>query len=245
MATRKKKKPTRAELVKAARAEDRARLDQLRRAIVLARGQKKGGARRATTVCRAARERTKEWAKLERQKARDRIAARKAADRSACVTRKEVAGLRGLESIRRAVDKLEAERDGQAANRAEVAAGRRARAAGRRPESEHEVTANLSPDELIVWAKVRGKIKGTKYASRYEKFTEWMAEHRGDVQAILNAEHEKAAVELEREHDRLMRELEREARYKGATAGALATMGAPAEPISYDPADFVDDAGGW
>lgn len=82
------------------------------------------------------------------------------------------------------------------------------RAAELRAESDDAVRANLPPDLVPVFDRVRRSIKGTPRMTRTERFLEWAAEHPADVWEIQREADHRAMVA----HDRELRELERAAR---------------------------------
>jgi len=75
----------------------------------------------------------------------------------------------------------------------------RLRGAERIRESDDEVRRNLPDDLALVWAKVKGRIKGTARTTRTERFLDWVHDHPADSARIINDAAEQAYPQEEDE----------------------------------------------
>jgi len=208
-----------------ARSSARERVRRLRVALKNARAQRRAVRARARETCRTARAQVTAWAKrerellrLEREQLRKRSKAlpgevrrRRTQTRAECARARELAKSEGDGAVLLASSELATELDAQAREKrwkrkpSNAPVGR-ALAKERRQESDSDVRANLSPDELIVWATVRDRIKPTGRMSRTESFHHWVHEHRGEVARILDKHVEREIAELERQERAAARE---------------------------------------
>jgi len=191
------------------RGKDRAKLERLRAAVVAARALKRERLHAVTTACQA-----------QRAALRERCAAERASVRS-----------EGNATLADRGAKLRAERDDQ---RRTVLAGRdgarpvakggRRRSLERREESDDEVRANLGPDLLPVFERVKRGIRGTPRATRTETFLEWAEANPAEVYSIIEADAARALARLERserEHAKAMASRTRYARHPAALEAAV------------------------
>lgn len=196
-------------LERMAREADRERLRRARQAVKDARASRRSLKARARETCRAAKLAVRDWAKAERERLRrERLELRETHQRkkaeacNVCTTGRAKAKLDGDAGLTVARAALELERDAQRRERLWKRKGPSRSAAEVRSESEDEVRANLSPDELIVWEQVKGRIKGTSRMSRTEAFAHWVHEHPEEVSRLLEKQVAKELKELEREVER-------------------------------------------
>jgi len=209
---------TRAQLVALARSNDRERLARLRRKLKEARAAKRASKKRAREVCAAAKAAVRAFARDERARLktererlkRERaelgpeIKRRRAAACDVCVTGKERAELDGAEAVRVARAALADEREQQAIARrwrssSSKAPKGAALVAERRAESDDEVRANLSGDELRIFERVKARIRPTGRMSRTEAFAQWVHDHSADVARIVEQLAAEDVRALERE----------------------------------------------
>jgi hypothetical protein len=78
----------------------------------------------------------------------------------------------------------------------------RSSSAERAQESDDEVTRNLPPELVGVFAKVRRQVKGGPRRTRTEAFLEWVEENPGEVYALQGAKAERDLARLLAEHER-------------------------------------------
>lgn len=230
------KKKLRKELAATLRGKDRERLRELRRAIALAKTNRRGALRVVVQQCRAAREAHRARAKLLRAEARAAvnaaIAAEREAARAACATEKTATKQTGETEISAARRLLKAERAYQdevrrADQKVKLGGRKRRSAAEARGESDDEVRANIPAELVSVFDKVRRSIKGGPRRSRTEAFLEWAEANPGEVYAIQQAEADSALAKLlkdERAHHKAMRSRVRYTREPGELARDLAAV---------------------
>jgi hypothetical protein len=193
------------------RKKARAKLAELRVQLRAARAERAAAIVAAVERCRterlAARERARalrirglaelrEATRLERANARDACSANKGAAKS-------------LDAVRRRRAELGAEAAYQAELRA-IERASRARAKEhphatyieRRGESDDEVRANVSPDLLALWEKVKKGIKGSPRMTRTEEFLRYVENNPGEQLLALESKTDALIRELEqRERD--------------------------------------------
>lgn len=192
-----------------AKDASRAKLARARAAVSEARLEKRTAVRRAREACAAARVATREWlararadvrAEIERLRIELRAAIehRRAAVRACCdkdKPRVRAAGDTRIAAARAALEQLRAERHTERLwtrrdTKKPLAKAQRSDAT---EISDQAVEVELSPDELIVWRKVRRRIPlATPRMSRLERFQHWIHDHPGDVQTILEDAAERA-----------------------------------------------------
>jgi hypothetical protein len=200
----------RAWLRKIARDTDRKRMKLARDAVRSAREFKRTARARARKACLKARTAFRRWVKAQRAALQKRIAqlraqlkARIATRRvklAACCGREERARTRAEADARVLLARAELAELQLARKRERIWSKRDPHAApiatraDKRGEADHQVEVNLSPDELIVWQRVKGKVRGSDRMSRTEAFQHWLHEHSADVHRIL-IEHAEREVE--------------------------------------------------
>lgn len=198
-----------------ARREGRDRLRTLRQHIRNAKKLRTTRLREVRGLCRRARkqgrERAKEIRRQHREAARQQVEAERRAELQACESRKLQAVAHAVNATERAAARLQAEQELQRARsrwaRKEGTA-LRAKARELRAESDDEVAGNIPPELEPVWRARSHKFKASPHKTRTEAFTEWAAEHPGDVRLILDAELEESIADLIRAESRQRRELE-------------------------------------
>lgn len=208
-----------------AKRADRAMLKRARERVKIAQRERRQTVKRAATTCDRARKRLKIWLLKERARVhaqvqkirtdlRARIASERTKARTCCGPDRERVRAEALEQVARARAALEELRGRAVLQRLwsrKDARGPQLTRADRRSESDSQVEAELSTDELIVWRAVKGQIKASPRMSRFEAFAHWMHEHRADVLDILEADAQRAVDDLERqeyEQREAMRELD-------------------------------------
>lgn len=207
-------------------------LKRAKQAVRDAQEHKRTANRRARDVCQRARAAHRAWKVDSRRKLRADIAELRAKlaasmDRrreqvaKCCGPERVKAREKGDAEVKRAREALAELRDQRrqehiatkrmttrTRTRREAAVARRERES----ESDDEVRANLSPDELIVFERVRTRIKPTERMTKTEAFQQWAHDHSQDVARIL-AEHAeaelRAAIKREQAERRELAELQR------------------------------------
>jgi hypothetical protein len=135
---------------------------------------------------------------------RDTYAKERADARNVCILRKADVHAQAKDPIERARGEWEAQRQYQAelrrieqGNRDRHRTFHRAHAKERQSESDGAVRANLPPDYLGLWERMKRSIKGSTRESRTEAFLRYVEENPAELVAAL-----------EHDSDRLVRELE-------------------------------------
>ncbi len=175
------------------KAKARRELAELREAIRAARLERRRELKEARQRCRADRVQVRERVRARRRQARETlrttIAREKREAREACAV--SLASARGIASkIERARAKLQAERAFRAemrriegANVARKREEKKRTAAERRGESDDEVRANLPPEYLELWERVKRGIRGSDRMTRTEAFLRYAEEHPEELLA--------------------------------------------------------------
>jgi hypothetical protein len=207
-------------LQKLARDTQRERLRRARAAVVDARKDKRTAAARARLTCKRARASAILWIVRERDRVRAaieqprlelrrRIDAKRAGVRKCCSSDKQrtrAAHDAKIAETRAALEQLREEHKRARIWSKPDTLGK-PRAAARRGELAQEdndkVEANLSPDELTVWRKVRKSVPAaTARVSRLEQFQHWLHDHSGEVARILEEDAQRAYREAVRNEQR-------------------------------------------
>jgi hypothetical protein len=217
----KQKKQTRAELEREQRKKAAGKLRTLRGQIKEAKTRRRVRLKEVTGTCRDARRVISARAKRARARLNASIARTRDRARTVCEVARGDARQETLAEIDRALQALEAERSEQRQLRAWSADPKKkgnrstsARAAKERAqESDDEVRNNIEdPGMLIVWKKMKHKIRPRGRTPRTEAFFEWAAEHPAQVYEIQEADAVRHLEELERKERVLAGALKR-ARY--------------------------------
>ena len=206
-------------ILKEARREERkkhrAHLASLRQQIRDARAQRKAALAEAKTRCRterlAARERANALRVRLLQELREAVRAERQSARQSCSAR--ISDARAItDRIERTRAELEAERhfDRQmrrieAGNRQRKKEIRRSTAREQRRESDDVVSANLQPEYLGLWQRLKGQFPGTDRMTRTEQFLHHLEENPDLVLQAMEDRSEQVIRDLERR--------EREARH--------------------------------
>lgn len=227
------------------RARDRLTLRGLRGALRTAKADRREKVKAVRALCRSerrrlrdeAREARRELRQLEQERRaqlRDRTGRLKLEQATECQDSRAAAELAGGAGIQAAELALEHERTRQKDDRAfgrayKRVTGNRAGSMSARERVEHsddEVRANLPPELLGVFDKVRGKIKSDARRSRTEVFLEYVHDHPHVIIEHMLEDAEQNARALERQERELAREMKKPGRYKGKRArAALAEYG--------------------
>lgn len=187
------------------REKDQQKLAKLRSALEGAERRQREAMRKVVARCKAARKRVKAEVKAYRAQERERInqevAEMRAAARRTCELRKEAVRSAGLSVRAQRRAELEAERHlqrelQQTAAHAERRKAKFKRSAAEvRAESDDRVRANIDPELIPVWERVKRSIRGTPHKSRTEAFLEYIESNPEDVIAL---QQEAADVEVKR-----------------------------------------------
>jgi hypothetical protein len=225
------RKRLRREAEQAARKRDRAKLHQLREHIRNARRLRVQRAREVVIACRQARVRLREQRKVLRARYLHELAAarerQRLASRTACNAQRTKVKARGASGVQRALHALAAEREHQSKLR--VFAQRdplkrkqpKANRADALHESDSQVMHNIPHDLHPVWRSVRARIKSTPRRSRTETFLEWVQEHGGEVQRILDRQYERDVSELVAQEAELRRRVQSPRAYRRMSSTQL------------------------
>lgn len=198
------KRHARQEREKARRKKDRVELARLRETLKVAKQLRRERVREVVATCKhmrgVAREHAHSLRARYRALARAEIDAERQASRSRCEASKLEAREKSAPPIVRALEALQAERLHQAtlrrwAKRPGLKNTRDKRITSIN-ESDSEVEANLPSDLVLVWRKVKHKIRATPRRTRTETFVEWAHEHAADVARIQDDQLEREIAEL-------------------------------------------------
>lgn len=191
------------------RAASKRRLAELRAELRRKKKDKRARLAAVKAHCRAERVAAGERVRMMREAARleasERAARMRADARSSCVVERDAVAI----DLERAKAAVEAEKKRQAEARSQARAERiwsrsdksapRSSARTRRSESDDEVRANLPPEYLGAFERVRRQIKGSARKSRTEAFLEWLEEHPEEVFAGIDDQTDAMIAAHERE----------------------------------------------
>jgi hypothetical protein len=201
--TRAARKRARHERELARRKADRAELARLREALKAAKLLRRERVREVVTTCRHMRGVAREHARALRARyraiMRAEIDSERQAARSQCEASKLKAREKDVPPIERALEALQLERQHQATMRRwekRPAFAKQPRKITTITESDSEVENNLPHDLILVWRRVKHRIKATPRRTRTEAFIEWAHEHAADVATIQNEQLEQDIAEL-------------------------------------------------
>lgn len=216
-------------LERMAREADRERLRKLRQAVKAAKAHERTSTRRARALCvharqvfqtwkrqaraklkaevRALREQARTWPREQKVLLAEEVDRRNAEVCQLCVHDVSESKRTGKAALKSAREQLAAEQEQRKRERIWAERGPKltgaARAHEARQESDSEVRANLSPDELVIWDRVRARIKPNGRMSRTEALHHWMHEHSAEVGEILADHAERDVAELVRQEREL------------------------------------------
>lgn len=160
-------------------------------------------ARSIRAECKAARAAITEDARARRVALREAIANERAALRGTCSRRLDearAATAAAIDEARSTAAELDRLRRVTRSPAQQAAAERaRLRGAERIRESDDEVRRNLPDDLARVWDRVKNRIKGTRRATRTERFLDWVHDNSATVARMVNEDAERALRELPEE----------------------------------------------
>lgn len=217
------RRQARAELERDRKQRDRAKLKKLRAHLRDARRLKRLRLREVVQACKAARRRLRERRKELQARYRAELAGlherERLASRRRCDGAKTKARSKGTDRVHRAAAALSAERRHQDTMRLwakpnPLRTPQQSRRGEGLAESDSQVANNLPADLLPVWRSVKSRIKGTARRSRTEAFLEWVQEHRGEVQRILDKQIERDVAELVAHEAELRAQMARPSHYR-------------------------------
>ena len=209
----------------------KAKIADLRRALLDARERRKTALRDAKHRCRAerlaARDRIRAMRVRALEELRIALKAERLAARQTCSVR--LGEARAIkDEVRSARTKLHAERRYQADLR-RIELGNRKRtvvlrktAREARSESDDEVRTNLPPELVSLFERVKRSIKGSARASRTEVFLKYAEEHPAEVLVSIDDQTDALIRDLERREREARREMRRGPPRRRYTAAELA-----------------------
>ena len=221
-------------------AKDRAAtLKKLRAAVKGARGRKRAALAGAAAQCRAGRDKAVVASQLAREaiaRARDaRLSAR-----GSCALPAGVAALQDAISV--AASELRAEeeharylREADRAVKSRTSKPGPAKARERASESDDEVRANLPPELVGLFDRVRRSIKGSARKSRTEAFLEYVEEHPGEAFDGIDDATDRMIAEHESQLRRGARNPKKPKKPTKAEAAAEAAKAAKWQALFADP----------
>lgn len=185
------KRAIRRELERTRRRQVRARLAELQTAIKEARALRRARIQLIREQCRTARVKLRERCAARREQAREQGAS------SIQARRAERAETLAQDRVFREADR-----------RRPARSSRRERS----QESDDAVRADLPPELVSIFDRVRRHIRGTARKTRSEAFLEWVESHSGEVAAMQAEQAEEDVRRMVREHEATERELHRRRR---------------------------------
>jgi len=226
------------EIAQEHRRKDREKLAALRGRIRDVKARRKEALRRIVERCRTGRHAAKERAKARtlaiREEARALI--RNARDeekqkaRAACKSRKEQIRAAAISATAKRRGQLAAEREFQREikriegwARMRTKARKRTTAAELRQESDDAVRANLPPDLLPLFERIKNSIKGSSRQSRTEEMLLYAEQHPNEVVDAQEDLSRREIARLVREEASLRHAMRSPRRYK-PTAEELAAI---------------------
>jgi len=193
-------------LKKLARETAREKLRRARHQVREARAAKKSARARARRVCARARTKFGRWVKRERARLKQQIAQLRAQLKTQstryrtrlqkCCGKEQRARVRqeadaSIGKARAQLLALDEERKLEKLwSGAGSLIGGPLKAKDKKAESDGQVMKNLSEDELVIWRRVKGKIKASDRMSRTEAFQQWVHDHSSEVAEIFADEAE-------------------------------------------------------
>lgn len=222
----------RRELAQSLKQQDRTKLTQLQEQLKQARTAKRDRLREVRNQCRTNQRSISETAKERRAALNAAIRAERDTARGSCSTERGRARAGAVERIEKVGRALRDERTEQRRLKLyekprEHFLGKKSRAAPaaeRRTESDDEVRANLGPDMLPVFEKVKRSIHATPRMTRTEAFLQFVHDNPHVVWEV----HEKDAADelrrLEREEREHRRAMAHPRRYRRGPAELAASL---------------------
>jgi hypothetical protein len=226
------------EIAREHRRKDREKLADLRARIRGLKARRKDAMTKVVERCRAgrhaAKERAKERVRAIREEARALIQNARAEEtaraRAACQTRKEKVRTAARSATEKRRGELAAERalqremkriEGWARKRKK--AQQRTTAAEARQESDDAVRANLPPEVVPLFERIKRSIKGSSRQSRTEEMLLYAEEHPNEIVDAQEELSRREIARLIREEASLARAVRSPGRYK-ATPAELAAI---------------------
>lgn len=186
----------RRELERDFRAKQREKIRELRAKVKAAKEKGRQSVKRVVARCKTMRAKDRETIRERRLEARLAINAERdelfGQTREKCELRKSRAKTKHAGPIAAAQEAVADER--ALARTMRIYGGKKqpaATRAERRAESDSEVEANLSPDMIPVWRRVKKDIKRAPHMTRTEVFEHWTHEDPATVEQIQREETEK------------------------------------------------------
>jgi hypothetical protein len=201
------------------RRKAREKIASLREQLRGARRRRKSALRDAKERCRAERIAARERARAMRlrvlEQLREAMRTERAGARQSCTVR--LGEARAIkDDIQRARAELVAEKQYQADLRRIESVNRQRRKEAprvtrieRQAESDDEVRANISPEWIPLWERVKRSIKASPRMSRTEAFLKYAEEHPDEVLVAIDDKADALVRELEEQERRARRELRR------------------------------------
>lgn len=203
------------ELAEHLREKDRAALGVLRAKIRAARVERRHMLTMARQSCRTTREALRDRQAEERRAFVTQQRAERVVERQTCATGKSSAKHKGTELETQAKRTLREERVFQRqVRRAGMKIPERTTARERAQEDDDAVRANLPPELVPVFEKVRKKIKGGPRRTRTEAFLEWAEENPDEIVAVQQADADAYLRELMKEQRDMGRNVRNARRYQ-------------------------------
>jgi hypothetical protein len=212
------------------RRQAKAKLRALREAIKAAKVGRREAMRAAVVRCREDRRIAKERAKELRRAALEalraairgeRLEARRSCDLAkgearALGTRTEQAraAYQAERSYQREIKRIE---QGNRAAHREI---KRASSKERRGESDDEVRANIAPEYLQLFERVKRSIRAGPRQTRTEAFLKYAEEHPGELLEAIDAETDRRIAEMQRSEAKLAKAIRRR-RYSAEELAAV------------------------
>ncbi|MCC7542722.1 MAG: hypothetical protein IT379_41280 [Deltaproteobacteria bacterium] len=224
----------RKELSRSLKQKDREKLTQLQESLTHARATKRARLREVRDQCRADQRRISETAKAKRAELNAAVRTEREGAKGSCSLARGHAretGTEGVEKVKRVLgeERAEQRRLKLYEKPREAFLGKRSKrgiaaAAERRTESDDEVRANLGPEMLPVFEKVKRSIHATPRMTRTEAFLQFVHDNPHVVWEV----HEKQAADelrrLEREEREHRRAMKHPRRYKRGPAELTASL---------------------
>ena len=225
----------RKELSRSLKQKDREKLVQLQESLSEARATKRQRLREVRDQCRTDQRRISETAKAKRAELNAAVRAEREGAKGSCSLargRARETGIEGVEKVKRVLgeERAEQRRLKLYEQPREAFLGKRSKRAGiaavteRRTESDDEVRANLGPEMLPVFEKVKRSIHATPRMTRTEALLQFVHDNPHVVWEV----HEKQAADelrrLEREEREHRRAMKHPRRYKRAPAELAASL---------------------
>ena len=214
---RKQKRALMREIESARRRDARAKLVSLRQQIKDAKAHRREAIVHAKARCKGERIAARERARANRLRAvaelREAERRERHAARETCAI--DLTNARSIaDKVKRARVELDAERRYRAELKRIEQGNRRGRMLGAKPraarsESDDEVRANLPPEFLGLWARVKGQIRASDRMTRTEAFLQYAHDHGSELLSALDDRTDQVIRDLEAKERAARREVRR------------------------------------